>query len=307
MLNKDKRYNDLNTYLRSMFGCRVQKISIDAGLSCPNRDGTISSGGCIYCNAKGSGSGAHRPGASLTEQILDEKRHMARRFKAKKFIAYFQSFTNTYAPVDQLKSLYDEALAIEDIVGLFVGTRPDCVDEPVLELLKHYNENHMVWIDYGLQSVHDATLARINRGHDFRCFEAAVDSAKRKDIKVCAHVILGLPGENREQMMETAKVIAGMGIDGIKIHMLYVSKGTELERQYRRGDFYCLEQKEYINLVCDFLELLPKEIVIQRLVGDPHTEELVAPMWALEKSDTMNKIHRTLAERDTWQGERFSP
>jgi radical SAM protein (TIGR01212 family) len=283
----------------------VQKIYIDAGLSCPNRDGAISTGGCIYCNAKGSGSGAHRPGLSITEQVRAVKGHMARKYKAKKFIAYFQSFSNTYAPVEHLKTLYDDALAVEDIIGLFIGTRPDCVDEPVLELLQHYNENYLVWIEYGLQSAHDGTLARINRGHDVKCFEKAVDMAKRRGIKVCVHVILGLPLENKQQMLETARIISNMGIDGIKIHHLSVLKGTALEQMYNSGSYHCLEQKEYLDLVCDFLELLPEEMIIQRLAGDPHEEELIAPLWSRRKSETLDLITRTLAARDSWQGKNY--
>ena len=300
-----QRYNDLNRYLRSLFGCRVQKIFIDAGLSCPNRDGTLSTGGCIYCNANGSGTGAHRSGLSIAEQVRTVKRHMARRYKAKKFIAYFQSFSNTYAPVEQLKTLYDEALAEENMVGLFIGTRPDCVDEPVMDLLQHYNESYLVWIEYGLQSAHDATLARINRGHDLKCFEKAVDMAKRRDIRVCAHIILGLPFENKQQMLETARIISGMGIDGIKLHHLYVVKGTALEQLYNNGSYHCLEQKEYVDIVCDFLELLPEEMIIQRLTGDPHEEELIAPLWSCRKSETLELIARTLAERDSWQGKNY--
>ncbi len=305
MDSNSKRYNDLNTYLRSLFDCRVQKIYIDAGLSCPNRDGTISTGGCIYCNARGSGTGAHRSGQSITEQVRIVKRHMARRYKAKKFIAYFQSFSNTYAPVEHLKTLYDDALSVEDVIGLFIGTRPDCVDEPILELLQHYNENYLVWIEYGLQSAHDATLARINRGHDFKCFEKAVDMAKRRDIKVCAHVILGLPFEKKQQMLETARIISGMGIDGIKFHHLSVLKGTALEQLYNNGSYHCLEQNEYMDIVCDFLELLPEEMIIQRITGDPHEDELIAPLWSRRKSETLHLITRTLAARGSWQGKNY--
>ncbi len=305
MDSNSKRYNDLNTYLRTLFDCRVQKIYIDAGLSCPNRDGTISTGGCIYCNARGSGTGTHKPGLSITEQVMSVKRHMARRYKAKKFIAYFQSFSNTYAPVEHLKALYDEALAVEDIVGLFIGTRPDCVDDPILELLQHYNENHLVWIEYGLQSVHNETLALINRGHDFKCFEKAVEMAKRRDIKVCVHVILGLPLENKQQMLETARIISGMGIDSIKFHHLSVLKGTALEQMYNNGSYHCLEQKEYMHLVCDFLELLPEEMIIQRVTGDPHVEELIAPMWSRRKSETIQLITKILAARNSWQGKKY--
>jgi hypothetical protein len=298
----DKRYNDLNSYFRSIFGCRVQKITIDAGLSCPNRDGKISTGGCIYCNTRGSGTGAHAKGYSVTDQILAGKKALSKRYKAKKFIAYFQSFTNTYAPLDGLKSLYEEALSIEGVVGLSIGTRPDCVDEPVLKLIESYSKTHLIWIEYGLQSMHDKSLALINRGHDFQCFKDAVDATLNRGIKICAHVILGLPEEKRSHMIETAKTIAKMGIDGIKIHLLYVIKGTKLEKLYRQGSYKCLEKQQYVDLVCDFLERIPKDMVIQRLTGDPHPEELVAPQWSVKKAQTLSMIKETLEKRDSWQG-----
>ena len=298
----DKRYNDLNTYLRSLFGCRVQKITVDAGLSCPNRDGRVSTGGCIFCNARGSGTGAHTRGLTITDQLLQGKKSLARRYKAKKFLAYFQSFSNTYAPIDKLQKLYDEALAVEDIVGLSIGTRPDCVDLPVLELLQDYAGHHLIWIEYGLQSASDKTLELINRGHDVQCFKDAVRATLNRGIKICAHVILGLPGETRSDILQTARTISDLGIDGVKLHLLYVVKGTPLEALYRQGDYRCLEQQAYIDLVCDFLERIPPEIIIQRLTGDPHPEELVAPQWSRRKSQTLQLINDTLEERDTWQG-----
>ena len=300
--NMNQRYNDLNTYLRSLYGCRVQKITIDAGLSCPNRDGTVSTGGCIYCNARGSGTGALARGLSVTEQLLQGKQALFRRYKAKKFLAYFQSFSNTYGPVAKLKLLYDEALAVEDIVGLSIGTRPDCVGQSVLELLQDYAKRYLIWVEYGLQSANDATLALINRGHDVQCFKDAVSATVNRGIKVCAHVILGLPHETREDMLFTAQTIAELGIDGIKLHLLYVVKGTRLETLYRQGKFRCLEQQEYVDLVCEFLEHIPRHMIIQRLTGDPHPEELTAPQWSLKKSETLAKIRGTLEKRDSWQG-----
>jgi radical SAM protein (TIGR01212 family) len=296
------RYNDLNTYFRRIFGCRVQKITIDAGFSCPNRDGAISTGGCIYCNVRGSGTGANAKGLSVTQQLIQGKEALSKRYKAKKFIAYFQSFSNTYAPSEKLKRLYDKALKVDDVVGLSIGTRPDCVNEPILELLQGYVKNYLVWIEYGLQSVHDSTLAYINRGHDFKCFKNAVDATKDRGIKICAHVILGLPNEEKSHMLETAKAVADMGIDGIKIHLLYVVKGTKLAKLYDTGRYRCLEQQEYVDLVCDFLERIPKDMVIQRLTGDPHPEELVAPMWSLKKTETLALIRDTMGKRDSWQG-----
>jgi len=299
-------YYDLNSYLRNMFGCRVQKISLDAGLTCPNRDGRISTGGCIYCNSRGSGTGASSQGLSITEQIMRGKEFLKKRYKAQKFIAYFQSFSNTYGPYEKLKGLYEEALAIDDIVGLSIGTRPDCVDESVLTLLESYAKDYLVWIEYGLQSIHDRTLAAINRGHDVECFKGAVEKSRGRGIKICAHVILGLPFEDRHDMLATAKAVAAMGIDGIKIHLLYVVKGTRMEKLYLEGEYRCLEQEEYANLVCDFLELLPPDMVIQRLTGDPHPHELVAPEWSLRKNKTLSRIKEILTERESWQGKRFN-
>jgi len=298
-----QRYYDLNTYLRSLFGCRVQKITLDAGLSCPNRDGRISSEGCIYCNVRGSGTGADARGLSITEQLIRGKKALGRRYKARKFLAYFQSFSNTYAPLKRLKTLYDEALNVEDVVGLSIGTRPDCINEPVLELLEAYTQRYLIWIEYGLQSAHDATLALINRGHDLKCFQNAIHATRKRGIQICVHVILGLPGETRSDMLETAHTLAGLEIDGLKIHLLYVVKGTRLESLYRLGRFRCLDQSEYVERVCEFLERIPPQVVIQRLTGDPHPEELVAPRWALEKTETLNMIRQMLEERNTRQGQ----
>jgi len=297
-----KRYNDLNSWLRNIYGCRVQKITIDAGLSCPNRDGTISSSGCIYCNALGSGTGAHAKGLSITDQIIEGKRTLSKRYNANKFIAYFQSFSNTYAPLEHLRSLYEEALAVEDIVGISVGTRPDCISEPVLQLLQGYSRNNLVWVEYGLQSANDSTLMFINRGHDFKCFLDAVEMSQGRNLKICVHIILGLPGEGKEQIRETAKVVANLGIDGIKLHLLYVIKGTKLEELYNNGEYKCLEQQQYIDYVCDFLEYIPDDIVIQRLTSDPHRNELIAPAWALHKQETLDLIMKTLEKRDAYQG-----
>jgi radical SAM protein (TIGR01212 family) len=296
------RYYDLNTYLRNRFGCRVQKISLDAGLTCPNRDGTLSSGGCIYCNPRGSGTGAAGRGISITDQILAGMANLGRRYKAKKFIAYFQSFSNTYAPVETLRHLYDEAVAVDGVVGLAVGTRPDCISDDILSLFKTYADKTLVWIEYGLQSVHDDTLTRINRGHDFAAFQSAVTATNKQGIPVCVHVILGLPGETRADMIETAKKLADMNIDGLKIHLLYVIRGTRLEEMYQNGKYVCMSQQEFVDIVCDFLAHTPDNVVIQRLTGDPHPEELVAPDWAMRKTETLRLIRERLEQRNLRQG-----
>ncbi len=298
-----KRYRDFNSYLKEIFGERVQKISLDAGLGCPNRDGTISTKGCIFCDPRGSGTGAFvNDGLTINEQIVKARHYIRKRYKAKKFIAYFQSFTNTYSSLAKLKALYDQALAHDDIVGLSVATRPDCVDRDILNLLKSYDKDYLVWIEYGLQSAHDATLKRINRGHDVACFEKSVMVAHGCGLSICAHIILGLPGEDRRMMLQTARFLAGLPVQGVKIHLLYVVEGTKLSELYKNGKFCCLEQEQYAELVVDFLELLPPDMVIQRLTGDPVRSELVAPLWAMEKADNLKLIKETLERRDTWQG-----
>jgi len=301
-----KRYRDFSTYLKEIFGERVQKISLDAGLGCPNRDGTISRRGCIFCDRRGSGTGALiNRGLSIARQIAEAKDFIQKRYKARKFIAYFQSFTNTYAPVSYLKDLYDEALAQKDMVGLSVATRPDCVDREILTLLSSYQADHLVWLEYGLQSSHDKTLKLINRGHDVACFEQSVLMADGYSINICAHIILGLPGEDHEMMLQTARFLSNLPIRGVKIHLLYVVKETPLSELYHKEGFRCLDRKEYANLVVDFLELLPPDMVIQRLTGDPIQCELVAPLWAKEKQVNLKLIQTTLERRKTWQGKHY--
>ncbi len=297
-----RRYTDYNSYLRSVFGQRVQKIVVDAGLNCPNRDGTLSFGGCIYCNSRGSGTGAFSRGISIKQQVEQGKRIMAKRYKAKKFLAYFQSYTNTYTSCKNMKHMFDDALSVEGVTGLAIGTRPDCIDREKLDLIESYTNRYLVWIEYGLQSVHDATLKFINRGHDFNCFKKAVEMTKNRNIKICAHIILGLPGETKDMMLETARIIADLGIDGVKIHLLYIVKGTPLEKLWRDGQYKCMEQREYTDIVCDILEILPQNIIIQRITGDPHPHELVAPQWSLDKSGTFQLIQDTLEKRNSWQG-----
>jgi uncharacterized protein len=301
-----QRYRDFNSYLKEIFGERVQKISLDAGLGCPNRDGTISRTGCLFCDRKGSGTGALiDEDLSIDDQIILAKEVIRRRYKARKFIAYFQSFTNTYAPAPRLKSLYDQALAHKGMVGLSVATRPDCVNSEILALIRSYQTDHLVWLEYGLQSAHDATLERIHRGHTVACFEKAVFMAAEQGINICAHIILGLPGEDREMMIETARYLSRLPIQGVKIHLLYVVKGTPLAEVYNKRGFECLGREEYVNLVVDALELLPADMVIQRLTGDPTPSELVAPAWAGEKQTNLRSIQDTLERRDTWQGKHF--
>ncbi len=302
-----KRYSDYNNYLRQLFGQRVQKISIDAGLSCPNRDGFLSEKGCIYCNSKGSGSGMFKRGLSIKEQIETNKIGAIKKYKAKKFLAYFQSYSNTYTSCEHMKLMFDEALSSVGMVGMAIGTRPDCIDAAKLDLIESYTKNYLVWLEYGLQSVHDTTLQKINRRHTVKDFFNAVELTLGRGINICTHVILGLPGEDRNMMLKTAKILADSPINGVKIHLLYVVKGTMLDNMWKRGEYTPLEQKEYVDLVCDFLELLPDNIIIQRITGDPHADELQAPMWAGRYRETFNMIQDTLEKRDSFQGKKYKP
>jgi radical SAM protein (TIGR01212 family) len=299
-----KLYRDYNSYLREIFGCRVQKITLDAGLTCPNRDGTAGRGGCIYCNEKGSGTGAART-AGIREQIETAKQRLARKYGAKKFIGYFQSFSNTYAPLPWLAELYGQALGDPDVVGLSIGTRPDCVPDEVLDHLQALSRTHLVWLEYGLQSANENTLARIRRGHGLAAFVDALSRTRARQIPVCVHVILGLPGETIKDMLDTARFLAGCDIQGIKIHLLYVVKGTVLDGMLRSGAYRCLTRDEYAEAAGEFLALLPPEVIVQRITGDPHPEELAAPAWALEKQKNLEAVRAYMLQRGLYQGKNF--
>jgi len=304
-MDQKKRYSDYNTYLRELYGQRVQKISVDAGLSCPNRDGLLSTKGCIYCNSKGSGSGKFAKGLSIREQIEAGKIGMIKKYKAKKFLAYFQSFSNTYTSVEHMKEIYDEALFCDGMVGMAIGTRPDCIDTEKLDLIESYAKKYLVWLEYGLQSVHDSTLKLINRGHTYKDFSNAVELTKGRGINICTHIILGLPGEDKNMMLESAKKLADSQINGVKIHLLYVIKNTLLDTMWKSGSYTPMEQNEYVDMVCDFIELLPKNIIIQRITGDPHSDELRSPAWAGRYRETFNMIQQTLEKRDSFQGKKY--
>ncbi|KPA11722.1 radical SAM protein, family [Candidatus Magnetomorum sp. HK-1] len=295
------KYKSLNEFLRQRYGCRVQKIAIDANFTCPNRDGTIARGGCIYCNTRGSGTGAANQ-MGIKDQIILGKQRMFLRYKAKKYLVYFQAHTNTYAPIQTLKKLYDQALSIPGIVGLCIGTRPDCISDEILDLLQFYAKDYLIWIEYGLQSIHDKTLDLINRGHHSDAFRKAINATQNRGILTCAHLILGLPNETRNHVIQTANAVANIKIDSVKLHLLYVVKNTPMENLFRQGLYKCLTPSQYADWVCDVLERLPPEMIIQRLTGEPHPHELVAPSWALNKRASFALIHKRLEERNTYQG-----
>ncbi len=295
-------YNRYAAYLTQTFGCRVQKISLDAGLTCPNRDGSKGTGGCLYCNAQGSGTGVYLETPSIGQQLRQGKSFLSSRYGAKKFIAYFQSFTNTYGPLKILESLYREALSVGDVVGLSVGTRPDCISPEILDLLAGFQSSHLVWIEYGLQSFHAQTLKLINRGHTIEDFILAVEETRKRNINICVHVILGLPGEGLKECLYTADRLAELDIQGLKIHSLYINQGTLLEKWWRQGRYHPLQQDQYVDWACRFLEHCPPYWIIQRLTGDPHPKQLAAPLWALEKQKTLKMIQDWFQGTGSFQG-----
>jgi len=300
--NNTKRYYDLKSFWRNRFGGRVYKLPIDAGFTCPNRDGALATGGCIYCDGRGSRLRQAGPLPSVSEQIAKGRDYYRKHRRAGQFIAYFQTFTNTYGPLDHLKRLYDEALAQEDVIGLSVGTRPDCVPDPVIRLLEGYAQKHHVWLEFGLQSMHDRTLNLINRGHSQAIFVDAVQRAADKKIQICTHIIVGLPGESRDDILQTARFLAALPIQGIKIHALLVLRETALGKQYEDGVIALMTRDEYVRTVCDILEILPPEMVIQRLTADGYRDIFLAPQWAANKMEVLNAIDRELERRDSHQG-----
>ncbi|HPD29613.1 MAG TPA: TIGR01212 family radical SAM protein [Phycisphaerae bacterium] len=296
------RYYPFSRYLRRRYGCRVHKVTIHAGFTCPNRDGTRGYGGCTFCNNAGFSPNARTDPAVVREQLQWGIEQTRRRSRATKFIAYFQAYTNTYAPLEHLRELYDEAWKFPEIVGLSIGTRPDCVDPAKIDLIAGYSGRGEVWLEYGLQSAHDATLKAINRGHGYQEFLDAVEMTRDRGIKICVHTVLGLPGETREMILDTHRRLAQLPIDGIKIHLLHVMRDTVMAAQYARGELALLGRQEYVDLVCDVLETLPATMVIQRMHADAPRDILVAPEWCLDKAAVLEDIKRALARRDTWQG-----
>lgn len=301
-MSRPKRYNTFSDELKRVFGCKVQRISVDAGFTCPNRDGTLDREGCIFCGGSGSGAYSIRPDLSVAAQVEDGKEIMRRKYRAERFIAYFQAYSNTYASVERLRALFGEALSVPGVVGIIAATRPDCLPDDVLDYLARLGEQTYLWLELGLQSIHDKSLAFINRRHDYACFVDALQRAGARKIRVCAHVILGLPGESREEMLAMAGALNLLGVDGVKLHLLHVMKGTRLAEMYGQGEVALLDRDGYAGLVCDFLELLDPAILIHRLTGDGGRDNLVAPLWSLNKFEVLNLIDAELERRDSRQG-----
>ncbi len=287
------KYLSFNKFLKDRFGQRVQKISLDPGLGCPNRSKN-KTGGCIFCNLKGSGTGLSFKGIGIKRQIELGISWAKKRYKAKKFIAYFQAYSNTYADLETLEKIYRPVLEYPDIVGVSIGTRPDCINAEILDLIKKLFHKKMVWMEYGLQSSSNKTLLLINRGHKVEDFIKAVELTKKYPFLICTHVIFGLPEETEKEMLSTIELVASLKIHGIKFHELYVIKNTKLHEMFKKGEYQPISQIKYARLVAEAIKMLPKDMVIQRLTGDPAKDELVAPSWARDKQKTIELINKFL-------------
>lgn len=288
-------YRTLNTHYMEKFGCKVYKLSIDGGFSCPNRDGRVGTGGCIFCNETGSGDFAAHCG-SITQQLQDAKKWVEKKNKGGKYIAYFQSFTNTYAPAEILRSRYLEAIAPEEIVGLAIGTRPDCLGEDVMTVLKEVNAMKPVSVELGLQTIHATSVQYIRRSYVNQVYFDAVKRLKEAGIEVVTHIILGLPGETKEMAAQTTRAAVEAGTDGVKFHLLHVLKNTDLEQDYLAGKFSCLSMEEYGDWLCACMKEVPQHVTVHRITGDGAKRNLVAPLWSADKKRVLNYLNKRLAE-----------
>lgn len=295
------RYNSLNNYLRNKFGKKVYKISIDGGFTCPNRDGKISTGGCIFCSAKGSGDFATSKSLSITQQIEQGKERVRSKTKDNSFIAYFQAFTNTYAPIDVLESKFTEAINHKDIVALSVATRPDCVDDNVLKLLEKLNKIKPVWVELGLQTIKESSVDYIRRGYENSVYVDTATKLRNIGIEVITHIILGLPNESKFDMLRSVDFACKYS-DGIKLQLLHILKGTDLLKDYEDSKFNALTMEQYIDILCDAVSIIPKNVIIHRLTGDGDKKILVAPLWSGNKKVVLNTINKTFEERNIIQG-----
>lgn len=299
--DSNKRYHTLDYFYKHKFGYKVFKISLNGGFSCPNVDGTLSTRGCIYCSPLGSGEFAGRRCDDLIKQFYDIKSIMDKKWSGK-YIGYFQARTNTYAPLSDLKEKYESILKLPDVVGLSIATRPDCITDECLDYLSDLNSRTFLTVELGLQSIHESTNKFINRCHSLKCFDDMVKRLRERNINVVVHIINGLPYETKDMMLDTVRHINSLDIQGVKIHMLHVVKNTQLARIYLNNPFHILTRDEYVDIVCDQLELLRPEIVINRITGDPKKEDLIEPSWLLKKFCVLNEIDKELVKRDSYQG-----
>ena len=300
--NSNKRYYTLDYFYKEKFKSKVFKISLNAGFSCPNKDGTKGYGGCIYCSKLGSGDYAGEKDKSLVLQFNDVKNIMLHKWPDSKYIVYFQANTNTYAPVNVLKEKYESVLFLDNVIGINIATRPDSISDKCLEYLEELNKKTYLTVELGLQTIHDETSKLINRGHDLKCFEEMVKKLRERNINVVVHIINGLPYETKEMMLSTAKYLSNLDIQGIKIHMLHILKDTALANLYEKEKFHVLTREEYVDIVCSQLEILREDIVIHRITGDPNPDDLIEPKWLIKKFGVLNEIDKEMARRDTYQG-----
>ena len=300
-----KPYHSFDYMLREKFGEKIYKVALNGGMTCPNRDGTLGSRGCIFCSAGGSGDFAGNRQDSITEQIEKQTASIRQKRGVAKFIAYFQAYTNTYAPVDYLRKIYTEALSHPDIVAISIGTRPDCLDEDILQLLDELNQKKPVWVELGLQTIHETTAQYIRRGYALSYFETAVSELRKRNLDVIVHTILGLPGESKNDILSTIEYLNHQDIQGIKLQLLHVLKGTDLADDYFKGKFQVYTMEEYLDLVIDCLEHLNPEIVIHRLTGDGPKDLLIAPLWSSAKRTVLNTLHRECKLRHSFQGKQY--
>ena len=301
-----KPYHSLDYMLKQRFGEKVYKVTLNGRMSCPNRDGTIGHGGCIFCSAGGSGDFAADAALSITEQIDSQIALLSAKRPIHKYIAYFQAYTNTYAPVDYLERIFSEALSHPGIVALSIGTRPDCLGQDVIALLSRLNRIKPVWVELGLQTIHEDTARYIRRGYPLSCFEDAFERLQGEGLETIVHTILGLPGESREDILKTMDYLSRKQIQGIKLQLLHVLQGTDLAADYLAGKFRVLDREEYLDLVADCLEHLDPSIVIHRVTGDGPKDLLIAPLWASRKREVLNLLHHRLKERHSYQGKALS-
>ena len=302
-----KPYHSFDYMLKERFGEKIYKVALDAGMTCPNRDGTLGSRGCIFCSAGGSGDFAGSRQDSITQQIEKQAASIRQKRGVAKFIAYFQAYTNTYAPVDYLRKIYTEAISHPDIVAISIGTRPDCLGEDILQLLDELNQKKPVWVELGLQTIHETTARYIRRGYPLSCFEQAVSELRKRNLDVIVHTILGLPGESKNDILSTIEYLNHGDIQGIKLQLLHVLKGTDLAEDYLAGKFQVYSMEEYLELVIDCLEHLNPEIVIHRLTGDGPKDWLIAPLWSSAKRTVLNTLHRECKLRHAFQGKQYKP
>ena len=303
----DKRYYSLNEYCKHTFGDKVYRLSLNAGCTCPNRDGTLSYGGCAFCSEGGSGDFAAQYNMSISAQMEEAKLRIQKKTSCNRFIAYFQAYTNTYGPIDHLHRVFNEAIEHPDVVALSIGTRSDCLSDEVLDLLEDLSKRKPVWVELGLQTIHNTTLERMNTHTTVEQFDSAVMELHERGISVITHVILGLPGESREMMLETISHVASLPVDGIKLQLLHVLKNTKLAEMYEAEPFEVFSLEEYCDFVIDCVELLPPDIVIHRLTGDGPRALLIAPLWSTDKKHVINTLQKRFVERDTWQGKYYTP